>query len=325
MMSKSKPLRITALILDDMSTTAISGPVEMLMIATSLAGLPSPEVLYVSPTGKSVQAMGGLTLACTHSWWEIEHTDILLLGACSSPERESFLIPNEMKPWLKGLAEKCTFIFSLCTGAFLLAELGMLNNCGATTHWFYAELFRHRYPRVRLMPHLKVTHEQGMICTSGVKEYFGATIMLIDLLFGGALRKKCEQFFCEDSSTFQQVYLINFRQFRQHNDSLIHALQDWIHTEDPSKISVMLCAEKVYLSERQMKRRFKAATGETPLNYIQRLRLAIAREKLDTTSLNIDKICYQVGYTDVDHFRLLFKKFYHMTPTEYRRFTQVDS
>jgi len=84
-----------------------------------------------------------------------------------------------------------------------------------------------------------------------------------------------------------------------------------------------MCAEKSFLSERQMKRRFKAATGESPMNYIQRIRVALAREKLDTTSLNIEQISQQVGYNDTNHFRSLFKKFYEMTPTEYRKMTQV--
>ncbi|MGR2770400.1 GlxA family transcriptional regulator [Photobacterium ganghwense] len=325
MIDPKKPLRITALLLDDMPTTAISGPVEMLTIASVLAGLPEPKINYVSPTGEHVRAKGGLTIACNTQWWAVNETDILLLGACGDPDQGTYRLPEEMKRWLKTQIEQCLFVFSLCTGAFILADLGVLNKRSATTHWAHAELFRDRYPQVRLMPHLNITHEGTYLCTSGVKEYFEATLLLIDALFGAAHREKCEQFLGGNISNITQICLTSFGKYRQHSDSLIHGLQDWMHREDPSKLTVVRCAEKSHLSERQMKRRFKAATGETPMNYIQRIRMALARDKLDTTRLNIDQICQQVGYSDPNHFRFLFKKFHDMTPTQYRKATQVYS
>ncbi|MDF2152825.1 helix-turn-helix domain-containing protein [Vibrio sp. CAU 1672] len=323
MIEPSKPLRITALLLEGMPTTAVSGPIEMLTLASMLAGLPTPQVSYVSPCGQQVKGIGGVTIACNTHWSAVDSTDILLLGACGDPEAGSYLLPLEIQSWLKQQVRQCQFVLSLCTGAFLLAELGFLNNRSATTHWVHADRFRQQYPQVRLMSHLKITHEGPYICTSGVKEYFSATIMLIDALFGAAHREKCEQFLGGDVSSIKQICLTSFSQYRQHNDSLIHSLQDWMHREEPSRLCVALCATKSYLSERQMKRRFKAATGESPMNYIQRIRMALARDKLDTTSLNVDQICQQVGYTDTNHFRLLFKKFHNMTPTEYRKYTQV--
>ncbi|MEJ2766880.1 helix-turn-helix domain-containing protein [Photobacterium sp. MCCC 1A19761] len=323
MITQHEPLRITVLMSEGMPTTAISGPVEMLTVASSLAGLPHPEVNFVSPTGGAVQALGGLTLSCNQDWRTVEHCDILLLGACGDPGQHTFMLSHEMNLWLKKLIRRSSFVYSLCTGAFLLAELGLLNKKGATTHWVYAEMFRHRYPKVRLMPQLNITHDAPYICTSSVKDYFAATMMIIDTLFGAAHREKCEQYLGGEISTIQQVCQTSFSQFRQHRDDLIHSLQDWMHREDPAKLSVSRCAEKSYLSERQMKRRFKAATGETPVNYIQRIRVVFARDKLDTSSLNVDQISQQVGYSDTNHFRLLFKKFHGMTPTQYRKTTQV--
>jgi transcriptional regulator GlxA family with amidase domain len=210
----------------------------------------------------------------------------------------------------------------MCTGAFVLAELGVLNQRSVTTHWVQAERFRQLYPDIKLMPHRKVTHDGTFICTSGIREYYEATILLIDALYGSAHSEKCEQFMGGDFAN-QLLCLTSFVQYRQHCDELIHGLQDWMHDAEPNTLSVALCAEKSFLSERQMKRRFKAATGESPINYIQRIRIAIAREKLETTKLNIDQICQQVGYSDTNHFRSLFRKFHQMTPTQYRKVTQL--
>ncbi|MGF1716672.1 helix-turn-helix domain-containing protein [Photobacterium chitinilyticum] len=323
MISQHEPLRITVLLSEGMPTTAVTGPIEMLTIASSLAGIPLPEVSYVSSAGKTVQALGGVTLTCNQDWQEVDQCDILLLGAYGNPEHKTFVLPNEMNQWLRKLIRQCSFVYSLCTGSFLLAELGLLNRKSATTHWVYADLFRERYPEVQLMPQLNITYERPFICTSSVKDYFSATMMLIDQLFGAAHRKRCEQYLGGEITTIQQICLTCFNQYRQHSDDLIHSLQDWMHKEEPAKLSVVRCAKKSYLSERQMKRRFKAATGETPVNYIQRIRIVFARDKLDTTRLNVDQISQQVGYSDTNHFRLLFKKFQNMTPTQYRKNTRI--
>ncbi len=325
MIIQQEPLSITVLLFEGMPTTAISGPIEMLTVASSLAGIPQPQVNFVSSTGSKVQALGGLTLTCNQHWREVEHCDILLIGACGNPEHNVFILPQEMNQWLKKLIRRTSFVYSLCTGAFLLAELGVLNRKSATTHWVYADMFRKRYPEVKLMPQLSITHEGPYICTSSVKDYFSATMMIIDNLFGSAHREKCEQFMGGEVSTIQQISQTSFNQFRQHSDELIHSLQDWMHKEDPAKLSVVRCAEKSFLSERQMKRRFKAATKETPMNYIQRIRIMFARDKLGTTKVNVDQICQQVGYSDTNYFRMLFKKFYDITPTQYRKKTQVYS
>ncbi|MCC4860877.1 GlxA family transcriptional regulator [Vibrio splendidus] len=323
MIRKREPLKITALLLEGSPITAISGPIEMLTIASMQAGLPAPQVSYVSVTGGPTQFLGGLTINSSTHWESVEYTDILIIGACGDINKGSYILPKEVKYWLKKQITQCEFVLSLCTGTFLLAELGVLNKRSATTHWVYAEDFRNQFPQVKFKPHLKITHDDRYICTTGIKEYFAATILLIDALLGTAQRIKCEQYLGGDVSKIKRICLTSFAQYHQHSDSLIDRLQEWMHNEDPSRLSVAMCAEKSFLSERQMKRRFKAATGESPMSYIQRIRVALARDKLDTTSLNIEQISQQVGYSDTNHFRSLFKKFYDMTPTEYRKTTQA--
>ncbi|MDC5721865.1 helix-turn-helix domain-containing protein [Vibrio europaeus] len=322
MLTPLQPLRITALLLEGMPTTAISGPLEMLTIAAQLAGHPAPEISYVSPHQGPIASFAGFTLSNITHWPTVNDADIVLIGSCGEPDSRSYQLPDGMKQWLKKQIAQCKYVICMCTGAFLLAELGVLNRRSATTHWVQVERFRHLYPDVKLMPHRNVTHDGPFICTSGIREYYEATILLIDALFGAAHREKCEQFMGGNFSN-QPLCLTSFAQYRQHSDELIHGLQDWMHDAEPSALSVALCAEKSFLSERQMKRRFKAATGESPMNYIQRIRIAIAREKLETTKLNIDQICQQVGYSDTNHFRLLFRKFHEMTPTQYRKVTQL--
>ncbi|MBD8514657.1 helix-turn-helix domain-containing protein [Photobacterium sp. WH77] len=322
MVEPSKPLRITALLLNNVPSTAITGPAEMLMIAAKLAGLPKPEVHYISPYDTHIQTFAGLTIAFPTPWQQVDKTDIFLLGCCGEPSDETYLLPETIKTWLTQQLVDSQYVVSLCTGTFLLAELGLLNHRSATTHWAHVAYFRERYPSVKLMPHLKITHESPFICSSSVRDYYDATLLIIDDLFGSEHRTRCERYIGGDISCMTRICLTSFGQYRQHNDTLIHELQDWMHHEHPGNLTVARCASKSFLSEKQMTRRFKAATGDVPVNYIQRLRLSYARDKLSTTKLNIETISRQVGYSNINHFRLLFKKFYEMTPTQYRKVTQ---
>ncbi|CAH8207852.1 AraC family transcriptional regulator [Vibrio aestuarianus] len=298
-----KHLQITALLFDGMPTTSISGPIEMLTIASTLAGIPAPKINYVSTSGNNVQALGGIRLSPNRDWSEISDTDVLLIGFCGEPGKLPLLIENDMGSWLKKLIKKTSYVVSLCTGSFLLAQLNLLNRKVATTHWVHSHLFRKHYPKVKLQPHIKITREDNLICTSSVGEYYQAMMLVLDGLFGSNHKEKCDQFFKGDVTEEQQISHSYFMEFRQHNDQLIHALQDWMHEQDSTQLNVVKCANQCFLSERQMKRRFKMATGETPINYIQRIRIALAREKLNKTAHSIEQICNEIGYNDTNHFR----------------------
>ncbi|EGQ9302261.1 helix-turn-helix domain-containing protein [Vibrio aestuarianus] len=320
-----KPLQITALLFDGMPTTSISGPIEMLTVASTLARIPEPKINLVSTSGNSVQALGGIRLSPNRDWSEISDTDVLLIGSCGEPEKLPLLMSDEMGNWLKKLIKETSYVVSLCTGAFILAHFNVLNRKTATTHWVHSRLFRDLYPKVKLQAHIKITREDNLICTSSVGEYYQAIMLVIDGLFGSNHKEKCAHFLKGEVTEEQQVSHSDFVEFRQHNDQLIHALQDWMHEQNPTKLSVVKCASHCFLSERQMKRRFKMATGETPINYIQRIRIALAREKLNRTEHSIERICNEIGYNDTNHFRALFKKYQNMTPTEYRKSVQCFS
>ena len=320
-----KPLQITALLFDGMPTTSISGPIEMLSVASTLAGVPEPKINLVSTSGKNVQALGGIGLSPNRDWSDISYTDVLLIGSCGEPEKLPFLIGDEIGIWLKKLIKETSYVVSLCTGVFLLAQLNVLNRKTATTHWAHSHLFRDLYPKVKLQPRIKITREGNLICTSSVSEYYQAMMLVLGGLFGSNHKEKCDQFLKGKVTEEQQVSHSDFLEFRQHNDQLIHALQDWMHEQDSTQLNVVKCASHCCLSERQMKRRFKMATGETPINYIQRIRIALAREKLNRTEYSIERICNEIGYNDTNYFRILFKKYQKMTPTEYRNSMQYYS
>ncbi|MEZ8107289.1 helix-turn-helix domain-containing protein [Vibrio genomosp. F6] len=317
-----KPLQITALLFDGMSTTSISGPIEMLTAASALARIPEPEINYVSGSGRAVQALGGIQLSPNRDWNEVFHSDILLIGSCCEPKELPLLMDDGMGNWLKRMIKGSSYAVSLGTGSFLLAQLNLLNRKVATTHWGHSNLFREHYPAVKLQPNMKVTRADNLICTSCVDEYYQAMLLVLDDLFGSNHKEKCDQFLKGEVTDEHQVLHSYFSEFRLHNDQLIHSLQDWMHNQDSTQLNVVKCATQCFLSERQMKRRFKLATGETPINYIQRIRIALAREKLNKTKYSIEHICSQIGYRDSNYFRLLFKKYHNMTPTEYRKSIQ---
>ncbi|MFW7525463.1 GlxA family transcriptional regulator [Vibrio ostreicida] len=318
--SLTAPLRIAVFVIEGFAMTSVSGPIECLLSASQLAGMPKPRIDYVSPTNSTVYSSSGLPIVPTTELALISQSDVVVISSCGDPQARLWEIDNHHKTHLRRLCLSAHVIAS-CSGSFVLGHIDALKV--ATTHWLYTNFFRAQFPNIKLMPQEPITRDNNVICVSGTNNFMRATMLIVDEIFGRFQRQKCEELISSTIDDIQQACLSNRIDYRQHNDNVIHTLQNWMHAANPMQLSVAICAEKCHLSERQMKRRFKAAVGEPPMSYIQRIKLATARDKLDRTKLTIEQISYQIGYSDPNHFRELFKKFFAMTPTEYRKSAQA--
>ncbi|WP_157097651.1 GlxA family transcriptional regulator [Photobacterium sp. J15] len=314
-----KPLHITALAFPGFPMTSLTGPLEMLSAACQLAKLSPPEITIVTVDDSDVQGIGGLTLHPTSKITDVKDTDILLISAIGDPNEHIDKCTSATFEWINSLSKQAQFTVSICTGAFLLARAGVLNYRTATTHWMYADLFRDNYPKATLVTDQRFTQDNNVLCTSGIHSHDKAILAVIEGLWGSEHKTLCEQYFYGKELVPEHGGDNTFRPYKQHSDALIFKLQDWMHNQDVTQLSVSECSKQCHLSERQMKRRFKAATNETPMAYIQRIKINHAKDKLHTTNLTIEQISNLVGYDDTRHFRQLFKKFYDMTPSDYRK------
>lgn len=313
-----KTITMTALLFDGGPASSVTGPIESFYAAAMLSNKPLPKVNIITQDNQPVTIIGGAKVYPTCDIDEVTNTDILIVGSIGFPNKNGKYCTPELSGWLNRISLIADKVISICTGTFVVAQSGLLNNKVATTHWAFRNQFREQFSNIQLIPERKVTNDGKFYCTSGTYAHGEVMMHVVEDYYGQTARSLCSDFIFGSEHSIPQDYLSNFVSYRQHSDILIHKLQDWLHSELYSSFSISDLAEKIYLSERQMKRRFKIATGQSPINYIQQIRMSIAKEELERTNKTIEDISRSVGYEDVKYFRTLFKKYVGGTPMEYR-------
>jgi transcriptional regulator GlxA family with amidase domain len=216
-------------------------------------------------------------------------------------------------------------IGTTCTGAFFLAETGLLDGRVATTNWSFASYFQKLYPDVNLKPERILTEDNGIICSGATTSFLDLCLYIIEKFSSSKLANRCaKSLLIEPNRRSQSPYFI-FDYQKNHGDEKVLVAQSYMEEKFTETISVEALASDLGISPRHFKRRFKSATGDSPLSYLQRIRIEAAKLQLETTRESIDEITWQVGYEDSNSFRKLFKKFTGLSPREYRdRFSRTQ-
>jgi len=258
----------------------------------------------------------GLRFALDGHWRDIVQTDLLIVPALWRNPLPHVRRHQALLPWLRDLAERQTLLCAVGTGSFLLAEAGLLNNRPATTHWFYFDQFEQRYPQVQLKRQHLITGEAGIYCAGSVNSVADLTIHFIERFYGGDLARYVEAQF---SPEIRRPFAIHAFSADVHGDELIQEAQAWLQRHHTEEIAMPALAQQLDISLRTLNRRFRHATGTTPVRYLQQQRLHSARELLRTTDLGIADVALNAGFSDSDYFCRLFRSDTNMTPSEYRR------
>ena len=201
----------------------------------------------------------------------------------------------------------------------MLAEAGLLDGKTATTHWAAQDLFRRRYPRVRILPE-QIVVDHGRICTSGgATSFLTLTAYLVEKYRGPEAARAMAKIFLIDINKGPQTAYAIFSTQKNHEDRPILEAQEMIERHGSRVHSVAELAVRVNMSTRNFIRRFKTATGNTPIEYIQRVRVESAKHALESGSEPVDSVASRIGYEDVGSFRTVFKRVTGVSPTEYRK------
>ena len=229
---------------------------------------------------------------------------------------------REAAGWLREQYRRGAVLASVCTGSLLLAEAGLLDEMEATTHWGSAGLFRQCYPRVLLKPEkvLSLSGAGHRVITAGGASSWGELALYLIAQYCGAeeAARTAKVFLLGDRSEGQLPFASMARP-QSHEDAVIDKCQVWIAEHYGRRNPVAAMAEFSGLAERTFKRRFKAATGYAPIEYVQTLRVEEAKHLLETTALATDHIAGEVGYDDPATFRRLFRRMTGITPAKYRQ------
>jgi transcriptional regulator GlxA family with amidase domain len=269
------------------------------------------------------RTLGGGVLAPDLTFAEAEQADIVVVGDLTL-EHWADLAGRwpDLVAWLRARHASGTIIASVCTGSLMLAEAGLLDGREATSHWSAVTHFRSQYPQVELRPEriLTASGEGHRIVTSGGSAAWADLALYLVARFCGEeeARRIAKIFLFGDRSAGQAPFAAMARP-RQHDDTAIAAAQGWIAGNYTVREPVEAMARQAGLAARTFARRFRAATGYAPLDYVQTLRIEEAKQLLETSETAIDAIAAEVGYEDPASFRRLFKRTTGITPHDYRR------
>ncbi len=275
--------------------------------------------------GLPVRGFNGVEVKPTASIDDEKPLDIIIVAANAEivveccQEATDFEHKDKIDHWLNRHYQAGTIIASYCTGAFMLASAGLLTGKVATTHWRNAELFRRLYPHIKLASDELVIDNGDIICSGGSISYIDLSLHLINKYVGRDISSECAKLLVFDPIREKQSPYVSFEKHKDHNDQPILKAQEYIEIHYKQEISIDMLAQRVGLGARTFKRRFKQATTENPLNYLQRIRVEQAKLKLEKTTEPINNIIWSVGYEDVGNFRQLFKRFTGLTPKDYRQ------
>ncbi len=263
---------------------------------------------------------GAFNIRCHQTIDEVEKTDIVLIPAF----RPDFLMEELEEnagyiPWILRQREvHKAEVASMCLGAFVLASTGLIDGKQCATHWAAMDIFKQMFPKVNLVSNKIVTEEDGIYSSGGAYSFLNLMIHLVQKYCGRPTAIYLSKFFEIEIDRIDQNQFAIFQGQKDHSDQAIREAQNYIEQNVREKISVEWLAQRYAISSRNFVRRFKKATQNTPLEYIQRVKIEAAKRSLESTPQNVNEVMYQVGYMDQKSFRTVFKKYVGLSPVAYK-------
>lgn len=276
------------------------------------------EVKVVTTNGEPFKCLSGIRMMPEGSIHDVRKSDLIVISSILDIDK-TLRIQSDVIDWLKSHYRRGCHIASICTGAFVLAETGLLDGKTATTHWGFADQFRKRYPQIALKPERLITDEGDLFCSGGYNAGTDLSLYLVEKYCGHDVALQSSKSVISDIGRTSQAPYAIFQYQKDHNDNRILTVQEWIENNFDQTFNYDQLARNYGMSRRTFERRFKTATGDTPLIYQQRLRVEAAKRLLEDGNRSFDEITYQVGYEDSSSFRKVFLKQTGLRPTEYQK------
>ena len=316
---------VTVLLLDQTFSSTAVGPMEVFRHAgwlwNHLTGKPAEprfQVSVASADGGPVLCDGPIRIQPMTAIHNIRKTELVFIPSTGLSLDDVVERNAAVVLWLKRWHKRGAAIASVCSGVGLVAATGMLNGKRATTHWALAERFREKYPKVRWMPELMVTEDRGFYCGGGVHAALDLSLYLVEKFCGHEVAMESAKALLIETPRAWQAGFAVVPLKTEHNDEAISVAQDWLHENFHRPFSLEAPAHRAGMSLRNFVRRFKQATGDSPLAYLQKLRIAAAKRLLENNHCTMQEISDAVGYQDVAFFRVLFQRHTGVSPSAYR-------
>ncbi len=320
--------KVTILGLYNTMATTIFGPMDILNQAGRLWNRvinapPTPffDVTVATADGEPIRSVNNIHIEPHCSIAQVKQTDLIIIASATYIDR---ILENspELIPWILRHYHQGAHVASICTGVFLLAETGLLDGKSATLHWGFVDMFRNRYPQIAVRQDRMFLDHGRLYCSAGVTAGMDLSLYLVEKFCGRKPAVESAKTMVLDMGREKQTPYASLPASKDHGDPVVLKAQAWMAGHQTETVDYDGLAKAFRMSRRSLERRFKRATGITPLGYLQQLRVENAKGMLEEGALTFNEIAYRVGYEDVAFFRKIFIRLTGLRPKEYQqRFT----
>jgi transcriptional regulator GlxA family with amidase domain len=275
--------------------------------------------IQLAGTSKKVEYYEGLFSVKPHvAIGAIKKTDLIIIPSLNHNFTKSVKVNKSLIEWITTQYNNGSEVASICTGAFLLASTGILDGKSCSTHWAAEDHFRAMFPEVNLQTDKLITDESGIYTNGGAYSFLNLMVYLIEKFYDRQTAIFCSKVFQIEMDRQSQSEFSIFTGQKVHDDQVIQQAQAYIESHLHEKISVEFLSSRYSVGRRSFDRRFIKATGNTPVEYSQRVKIESAKRAFENSRKSINEVMYEVGYSDVKAFREVFKKITGMSPLQYR-------
>lgn len=315
--------RVAVVICPQHSLGSVGLVLDAFRMANQLPGRDRFDLIRVSEDGQAVAHADGL-LAIEGGPEQLADADLVVIPSMWTHGPEAVARHPRLIEALRALPAR-NAVVALCSGVYLLAASGRLDGQVATTHWLLADELQARHPRVRVQPSENLTQAEGGVCSGGSLAGVDACLRAVQILAGRDTARALARLLVTPLERGPQTLYMPPPGWRAHADAEIRRLQDRIEADCAAPLSLAHLAQAIHVSVRTLQRRFLAATGCTPVQYQQALRMAQAQELLARARMPVADVAEAVGYADRVAFGRLFKRHLGMSPAAWRQHHGVSA
>ncbi|MEV0843662.1 helix-turn-helix domain-containing protein [Actinocatenispora sera] len=315
--------KIAAVALDGVAAFELGVICEVFGVDRTAQGFPSYEFALCSPGGRPVRCKSGYQIVPDHDLAPLADADVVAvpaMGHTSNPPDGPLAIPAELAEALQAAAARDAWVVSVCSGAFVLGEAGLLDGRRCTTHWMYAADLAARYPTAKVDPDVLYVEDRPILTSAGTAAGIDACLHLVRQEQGAAVATALARRMVvpPHRDGGQAQYIETPVPVAETAESL-QPLLTWMQEHLAEELTVESLAARVHQAPRTFARRFRAETGATPHDWLVGQRVLFARTLLEETGLGVEQIARRAGFGNAATLRHHFTRRLGTAPVAYRR------
>lgn len=250
---------------------------------------------------------------------QVRKTDIIVLPLLCGNFKRAIQENKKYTDWLIAQYQGGSEIVCLCVGSFYLASTGLLDKKECAVHWAAKNEFKEMFPDIKVIENTIITDKNGIYTCAGGYSYLNLLLYVFEKHLGREIAILASKMFEIDIERKSQNPFAIFVGQKRHGDEVVLKAQEWIENNPTETYLVGEICDKFNVGRRTFERRFKKATGNSIVEYIQRVKVEFTKKHLEADQKTVNEIIYETGYNDLDAYRKVFKKYTDLTPVEYRK------